>query len=45
MFADLPEPLKRQVCDYLRADNFPAAKEIYDAWLANWINREKRDYP
>lgn len=34
MLADLPEPLRKQVYDYLEADNFRAAKEIHDDWLA-----------
>lgn len=34
MFDTLPKPLQQQVADYLIHDNFPAAKRIYDAWLA-----------
>ena len=34
MFDTLPKPLQQQVTEHLIQDNFPAAKKIYDAWLA-----------
>ncbi len=34
MYNELPDPIKQRVLGYLRADDFPAAKAIYDAWLA-----------
>ena len=30
MFADLPESLQKQVCNYLKANDFRVAKEIHD---------------
>lgn len=35
MFGFLPESIKEQVLFYLKNDNFPAAKELYDSWLNN----------
>lgn len=34
MFKDLPEELKRRVQDCLEANDFPAAKAVHDAWMA-----------
>lgn len=34
MFDTLPKPLQQQVTEHLIQDDFPAAKKIYDAWLA-----------
>ena len=34
MFADLPESLREKVLKFLQDDNFPAAKELYDAYHA-----------
>lgn len=31
--ANLPESIQQQVLRLLSANNFPAAKAIYDAWL------------
>ena len=38
MFAQLPEPIQNQVMTYLKADNFFAAKQLHDAWLADDFN-------
>jgi len=34
MVNELPQRLKRLVMEYLLADNFQAAKDIHDKWLA-----------
>ena len=34
MFDNLPENLKRRVQDFLLANDFPAAKEVHDNWMA-----------
>ena len=34
MYDDLPQQLKQKVLDYLRADDFIAAKELHDSWMA-----------
>jgi hypothetical protein len=34
MYANLPDVIKQQVLRYLSADNFKAAKEIHDEWIA-----------
>ncbi len=32
-FAQLPDHIKEQVLEFLRNNNFPEAKKIYDRWL------------
>jgi hypothetical protein len=34
MFINLPQPVQQQVLYYLSADNFRAAKELYDLHLS-----------
>ena len=34
MFSDLPDSLREKVLKFLQDDNFPAAKELYDAFHA-----------
>lgn len=41
MFDDLPEDLKRQVHDFLKANDFPAAKAVHDNWMRVGETREQ----
>lgn len=38
MYASLPDIVKQQVLRYLSADNFTAAKQIHDEWMAHHEN-------
>ena len=40
MYEELPEPIKQRVLGYLKADDFPAAKEVYDTWVAEQQKKE-----
>lgn len=33
MFAQLPEIIKQEIIQYLKNNNFPAAKKLHDDWL------------
>jgi len=34
MYKDLPNHLQEQVKQYLKANKFPKAKAVHDAWMA-----------
>jgi hypothetical protein len=43
MFINLPQPVQQQVLYYLGADNFRAAKELYDLHLSGSIHSENTE--
>lgn len=43
MFADLPDSLREKVLKFLQDDNFPAAKELYDAYHAQLARNSAPD--
>lgn len=44
MFAELPESIKQQVIRYLQANNFPAAKQLYDDWKSSQSSQNDGAY-
>ena len=43
MYENLPDRVKKQVLYFLQADDFVAAKMLYDAWLKEYKSKAPED--
>ncbi len=42
MFTTLPKPIQNKILEHLAANNFMAAKVVYDSWSASYAQSAKQ---